>query len=600
MDQNTAKALKRLKSQSFILSGWLRRKGAETLAGTEEPDAVDALVAALEDSNEKVRYAARKSLTSLKGKAVNRFCKLWADKRKGDLGSILLEFQYVASEPPEIKYLTLLKQGKTEEASGADNQGAIALCELTLDRDHKVKTKAVEALSCLRRPEGVSGLCQIWAQNRDAGLKEIIVKAGYIASDPMDLHALTSFLSGKAPKVPVTGDIMINCLLDKEEVVAKHAVDYVSGAGGNATTNWLLPFLVEKLDLGLFKRLNTAGWYPAEAADRALFYFLSDDLEKYHDIDFEQKHLRYWYETAEPKLKEAIAAGIRQSGQRRLLSVFRTDRGSRKQSLAVAEVELQIEIMARKHDFAGLFGLLAFATYDQGVRIIAAIQVAGWQSQDSHNRELQRRLEELMKKHEQRRIPSAHARKIYQDFRPMFMGSENPPGDPSGLSAWLVDQKSFRRRSAALMKMAEGNLPGLKDAANKACGDTYWQVRMAAAACELLQPGTLSTATRSLLENDHVYWVQALLKMPEVKRAERLVGIDPVGLAKLKQNGNRPDPKIKIEGPDNFIDLMRGPNAYQEREYLLTLGEFLGTDVVVSDETSCEADVTDIDIEVEK
>ena len=119
---------------------------------------------------------------------------------------------------------------------------------------------------------------------------------------------------------------------------------YAAAAKGSVENSWIMPFLVEKFDLGLLQKLHAAGWYPAEAADRALFYFLAGDLEKYHDIDFEQKHLSYWYETVRPELKEAIAAGIRQSGQRRLLAVFRTERGGRKQSMTIAEVELQIII----------------------------------------------------------------------------------------------------------------------------------------------------------------------------------------------------------------------------------------------------------------
>jgi hypothetical protein len=76
--------------------------------------------------------------------------------------------------------------------------------------------------------------------------------------------------------------------------------------------------------------------------------------------------------------------------------------------------------------------------------------------------------------------------------------------------------------------------------------------------------------------------------------------LDSAGLEKLRQQGDKRDPKEKPESPDDFFDLMRGPNADQGREYLLTLGEFLGTDVVVSDETAYEADVSDIEIEVEK
>jgi hypothetical protein len=275
------------------------------------------------------------------------------------------------------------------------------------------------------------------------------------------------------------------------------------------------------------------------------------------------------------------------------LAVFRTERGSRKEKLSEAEVELQISILSQRQDFAALTGLLAFATHAQGGRIIAAMQQAGWQNPDSRNRELQERLAALVKVREQRRGPSSFAMKIYQDFRPMFMGSEKPPGDVSGLSAWLSDAGNFRRRSAALIAMAETKAPGLAEAANKACGDTYWQVRMAAAACELLHPGTLSPGNRAVLEGDHVYWVQVILPP-----AGRLVDLGPAGLEKLRQRGSRSDPKVKPEGPDDFFVLLRGFVPDPEAEYLLTLGEFLGTDVVISEEASYEAGETDIEIEL--
>jgi hypothetical protein len=725
MDRKTEIALQQLRGSGILLGGWRRRKGAKALSGTDEPDAVDSLVSALDDSDEKVRATVLKIMTTLRGKAVDRFCKLWAETRKCALESVFLQCGYVASNPhnlhiltllkngkdselvntdssgvdvllgllrdkdsaiaagaervlvslrqektinyfckkweedrdslveqiilkacyiathpADLRYLTLLKQGRLEDATNSDKEGILllisflkepdpvvrenariaihslqrqesinefaaeadeegvsALLQLLSDNSLSTSKRAYLALSRLKRREAINRLCGVWTENRDPTLKDIILRANYIASEPLVVHALTSFLSGKQPQVVISGEIVKFCLLDKDDVVARNAVDYVVDAKGDATANWLLPFLVQKLDFGLFQALNKAGWYPAEATDRALFFFLAGDLEKYHDIDFEQNHLRYWYETAGPELKAAIAAGIRDSGQRRLLAVFRTERGGRKQRMTVGEVELQIEILTSKQDFAGLFGLLAFATYEQGMRIMQAVQAAGWQSPDSHTRDLQQRLDELMKAHGERRKPFVFSKKILEDFRPMFMGSEKPPSDGPGLSAWLADQNSFRRRSAALITMTEGNLPGLKEAAGKASADAYWQVRMAAAACELLQPGTLSAENRTLLENDHVYWVRAVLKMVE---AERLVELDPAGLENLRQRGDKRDPKEKPEGPDDFFGLMPGPNAEQEREYLLTLGEFLGTDVVVSDETTYEADVSDIEIEVEK
>ena len=106
---------------------------------------------------------------------------------------------------------------------------------------------------------------------------------------------------------------------------------------------------------------------------------------------------------------------------------------------------------------------------------------------------------------------------IYRDFRPMLVGNEAPPGDEAGLLAWAGDKENFRRRSAAVTILAERKYVRLSNISNSAAGDAYWQVRMAAAVAELLLPGTLSPANKALLAEDHVYYVQAILKMPPAR-----------------------------------------------------------------------------------
>jgi hypothetical protein len=138
MDQNTAKALKRLKSRFILLGGWMRRKGAEALSGSSEPAAAEALVAALGDSNEKVRTAARNSLGTLKAGAVNRFCELWADARNGDLESILLECGYVASEPHKLNIMTILTNNSGGDLVHIGSSGADILLDLLNDKDASV------------------------------------------------------------------------------------------------------------------------------------------------------------------------------------------------------------------------------------------------------------------------------------------------------------------------------------------------------------------------------------------------------------------------------------------------------------------------------
>ena len=439
-------------------------------------------------------------------------------------------------------------------------------------------------------------LCSLWAKNRDKGLREIILSCGYIASKPPILTAFTSFIQGKKPNIELTEEIIYTCLTDQDETIVHGMVDHLIREKGNHGYGILWAFAKEHPESLVCQCLSTEGWYPVEPLEGALFFFLVDDLARYYDIDFEQVYLRFWYETASSALKEAITSRIRKHSDPRLLAVFRSERGGRKIGLTEKEVALQIDILKKNHSYPELFWLLPFATYNQGSRIITSLREAGWKNPDNHSRDLQERLETILDEKGGREVPSSHAMGIYQDFRPMFLGNESPPAGDAGLMAWLEDMNNFRRRSAAIVLLAEKKSSGLPEAANSACGDPYWQVRMATAVAELLRPRTLSPANRALLENDHVYWVKAILKMP---RAGRFVDIDPESFEKLKRESVPSNPGHKPQDADNFFDLIKDTIPTIEG-YLLTLAEFLGTGVTVSEEVSYEAVKTDIEIEIDE
>jgi len=510
MDKRTEKAIKRLNNH-FLFGASIRRKGALSLMGTSIPDAVEPLIGLIADKNEKVRESAHKALTSLKGVALNEFCRMWSDKRTKELETIMLQAYYLATEPEQ-------------------------------------------------------------------------------------LMALTTFVQGRKLNASIRKEALYECLLDRDERIVANAVVYSLENLGENPHDILWPLILEHSGSPFIKVLLGKGWHPDDPSERALFYFLAGDLAKYLDIDFDQAHLRYWHETGSQTMKDAIASRIRKSGDSRLLSVFRTERGGRKEKLGQRDIDIQIEILLKKREYAELFKLLPMANYEQGRHIINGIRQAGWRNPDGHGLELQKRVEATVAKTDKARGPSSYAMAIYRDFRPMFLGELKVPSDGPELLSWLNDNKEFRRRSAALITLAEKNSPGLGDAANKACGDKYWQVRMAAAASELLRPGTLSPANKALLEGDHVHWVQSLLKMPH---AGRLADLGPDGLEALRTEGKRSDPKKMPDRPDNFFDLLKGMIPSAEKEYLLVLGEYLGTDITVSEDVSYAAGDTDAEIEFE-
>lgn len=463
------------------------------------------------------------------------------------------------------------------------------------DKNRKVREATAMALHNLEG-SAIDKLCSLWAESRDPELESIILKAWYVASRPLLLNALTTFLKGERFEKNLTKEILDVCLLDSDSRIFQGAIKCVMEQKGYMRHEILWAFAKDHPESMIPQVLHEKKWRPDKAAERALFYFLANDLDAYHDIDFEQSYLSIWYESSGEALQDAIASRIRESGDTRLLAVFRTKCESRKQTFSSEEVGLQIEILAKSGNHQELFHLLFHASYEQGMHIINHLTNAGWLHPDLHCRELQERLEKLAALDEGRKenIPVSYAQAIYQDFRPMFLGNEQPPENEVDMLAWASDKDNFRRRSAAVILLAEQNSVWLGDVANKASRDDYWQVRMAVAAAEYLCPGILSPANKALLEDDHTYWVQALFKLPH---ADRLADLLPRELEELKGMVFYEDQRP--EGADDFFALIKGFLPAAERDYLLNLGEFFGTEVMVSEETAYEAGETYVEIDWE-
>ena len=346
------------------------------------------------------------------------------------------------------------------------------------DRNRKVRDTALFALNNLKG-DAINRFCALWAEGRDKRLETIIVNAGYTASHPPQLQALTTFLQGRESDILLNEKNLHACLSDHNEKIVSGVLNYVIGNKGRHTDEYVMNFLKANPESKILQMFHTRRWNPGEPSECCLFYFLAGDLERYCEVDFDHSRLRISYETGAAALKEAIASRIRKSGNTGLLAVFRTDRGSRKELLDEKEVSLHIEILSRNREYGELFRLLRHANFEQGALIINTLKKGVWRHPDSNTADLLARLEAVLAERGGSKGPLPFSTAIYRDFRPMFLGDEGHPADEAGLIAWAGDKGNFRRRSAAVVLLAEKGSAGLSDPANAACADSYWQVRMA-------------------------------------------------------------------------------------------------------------------------
>ncbi len=576
----------------------LKQSMLKELAGMDG-EGVDILLALRMDRDEIVAKNAKNALLGLtEQKGVDRLCHLWEKDRDGDLEKLVVRGGYVATQPPRLKIYTMLKQGELKGLAGVNKDGVDQLLDAFLPdpwshRDKVMVQNAQKALRGLKRQESINRLCASWENNRDYKLKDIILKSGYIASTPLELMVRTSFLQDRKPKSELPRSILEGCLADNEVKIAQGAAKYILMTGEKGMMKRLWNFVLENLNyLPFIRGLHLKGWRPEEPSDRALFYLLADDIEKYHDIDVGHALLRHWHDTGTPALKKAIAFRIRESGDARLLDIFRTGRGNAKKIATESEVDVLIETLAKKQSFEKLFNLMPLACYHQGARIINVIRRAGWRAPCDPGRALQERLEAIIPKNMENISPSPDAMTIYKEYRPILMGGATPPQNEKGVLAWADDEYDFKCRGAAIIALAERNSPKLSEVANRASTDVYWEVRMAAAAAELLHPGTLSQENKTLLEKDNIYWVRSLLILPT---SGRLIDLTPAELEKIKLK--KPAPGNRPYDPESFFGMTMEINP--AAEYLLTLAEFLGVDVDVSKEFAFESSEMDMEFEAD-
>jgi hypothetical protein len=154
----------------------------------------------------------------------------------------------------------------------------------------------------------------------------------------------------------------------------------------------------------------------------------------------------------------------------------------------------------------------------------------------------------------------------------MLLGLEPLPESEQELIGWANDKNNYRHRCAAIVALAEIPSLTIANIANAAINDPYWQVRMAVAAVEILLPGSLSTASKELLQNDHVYWVRSLLNLWCVSRFADL-NLD--ALKQFELRGTGLVCRIDQQEADDFFTIIKGYLHTSQCDYLFILNGYL-------------------------
>jgi WD40 repeat protein len=353
------------------------------------------------------RQKALQALAELTDQSyINQVCKVWVVTRNPDLGALLVRKGWVATTPTLLKVLTALKTERVEQLANLNSKDVSILLEACTDPD--VAEGAHAYLRELQTPSLLDGLCETWAAQRDPFLLELIQSNQYMPRRPTTSRVLILLKLGRwetltTGKAAVVAPLIEACADNDPAIVA--AAQQALGQLKKAEAQQALCELVIKQDLGVVEQIAVAaGYLPAEAYRRALFFFVTEQWERYEALDFDHTLLRAAYETANPRLRRRLTEKIRIAGR---IDYLKAITGSIGWQNSIAgqnhiagqsspeEIELVVQLLADNREWERLWPLVFELTLEWGNRIVNLLAKANWQPVQADERAVLEQLKPL-------------------------------------------------------------------------------------------------------------------------------------------------------------------------------------------------------------
>jgi WD40 repeat protein len=397
--QQFEKQRRRLYSRAFVLGGWLRRRAAWVLANDASLKAMRALAEALTRSeDQQVREIALEALRQ--GDNPQAACAarlVWADTRHDDLVALLANGAWDPAEPPLVRVLSALKIGRLDLVTEAGTWAAAPLVLACEDDDPDISSRAQTAISELVRSKTrravANQLCTRWVETRSLRLGDIIARERFVARRPPRVRLLSALKADRRQLYAGFRANMVEFLLEAarcdDATVAANARLALQSLKDVGARDEVCRLVVEQDEPVAREAALAAGYAPQDVYQRALFFFLTGQWERYASLDFDQRMLRVNYESAHEALRQRIREQLQaRDGVDFLTVVAGGEHRPRTQDLTLDEAEFLVQELAAQGDWASLWDMVFELPFDWSVYTSCVLASSSWRPQAEDERTL--------------------------------------------------------------------------------------------------------------------------------------------------------------------------------------------------------------------
>ena len=267
-------------------------------------------------------------------------------------------------------------------------------------QEPEIKTIILDILGKIRNQNKIDVVCEVWADTRHRDLANLLVQKSWVASTPIELRVITA-LKVNQPQTITNGgkeivEPLLNAFKDRDTEIANRASECAIIFDKPEYQESLCRLVIEQ-DHPIARQVAIKAQYaPSEPSQKALFYFISEQWDKYETLDYEHSLLEKVYELGSEKLRKQIAEKVKQSGRAEWVQIIAGGRkGQRLEKMIDAEWEATLYVLSNNKQWEEMWRLAQKAPAVWSWKLLGNLKQVSWLPLEEEERVAFEKLKQL-------------------------------------------------------------------------------------------------------------------------------------------------------------------------------------------------------------
>ncbi|HWR44702.1 hypothetical protein [Sporomusa sp.] len=286
------------------------------------------------------------------------------------------------------KVLTALSAGQPHIPAGMGPEGIVPLLEALADPDDSIAASARAALSRLSDGGAIDVLCSEWAKTRYPELEQILLEAGYLASQPLSVRLLTVLKTNADRAMLAEGPELVSELLsvadDADRSIAGRARRLLLTLTNRQAIDAVCETVLAEPDNERLKAWAVIARYAPASDSRAAFYYAATgQWDNYYALDWQEARplLARGYHEASFTERQRFLEVTRKSGQSLLLTglLLAGSGQDEYEEITDEDWEVMLDLLVSQQRWPELYRLAFSAPVEWAAEITLTLRNSGWQ-----------------------------------------------------------------------------------------------------------------------------------------------------------------------------------------------------------------------------